>query len=752
VENLHITENGKELRASTLHKDFLTIGRLPDNDIVLSDDSVSARHARLERYAPGWQIVDLNSTNGTHLNQQELPPNAPHNWPPNTPLLIGPYTLVWQSIPAPEKAASAPRTEKAAAQPHATNLGSITLEPISIQLAPGETRDIVVNAVNEARHVEQYTIEIEGLPASWVMFAQTRVQLMPDMQKTTFQFQIRIPQQGSAAQTYPYRLVLRSVADQREEGCAYGNVLVSPAPAFEAVIKPTQIKNRGKCQVVIHNQGNAPAEYLVTGYSESTAVQFDKSTQTITVPSGQEERIALEVAAAQRPFVGDKAVAHSFKVAVIPFRGEPKTPQGKLEVWPRLSKQLLVFLALLLGLPIALSAISCRQQIGTVSVKATEAVVTGTAIAVAVVETTTAVAINATATAEVRSTAAWCMADADGDGLTNCEEIALGTDPYNPDTDGDGLMDGEEILASGVRPHNTDPKNPDTDGDGLSDGSEVRCNPDVDGPARGQCTNPANSDTDGDGIPDNIDPDSSGWPSPTPLPENNLLPNPSFELHTEAARFTDGTFKNEINIPAGWGLLVDDNVENGISGGSGSPFVFPEMLVVTRDNMNECIGNLDEPICSIFSGAYALKVFKGDAPIRFALFNQFFLEPGVYEFRVQFFADAVQFYDDQNQKVWAQSGAAEIHLCVEGGEYAHKDWESVEIGINNYRDVTFIVPKERNVIIYAKFRNIQDIKNNGWFLDNWSLKKVGVLDNDMAGANTDQHGCRADLTAAFIKN
>ena len=684
MENLHITENGKELRASTLHKDFLTIGRLPDNDIVLSDDSVSARHARLERYAPGWQIVDLNSTNGTHLNQQELPPNAPHNWPPNTPLLIGPYTLVWQSIPAPEKAASAPRTEKAAAQPHATNLGSITLEPISVQLAPGETRDIVVNAVNEARHVEQYTIEIEGLPASWVMFAQTRVQLMPDMQKTTFQFQIRIPQQGSAAQTYPYRLVLRSVADQREEGCAYGNVLVSPAPAFEAVIKPTQIKNRGKCQVVIHNQGNAPAEYLVTGYSESTAVQFDKSTQTITVPSGQEERIALEVAAAQRPFVGDKAVAHSFKVAVIPFRGEPKTPQGKLEVWPRLSKQLLVFLALLLGLPIALSAISCRQQIGTVSVKATEAVVTGTAIAVAVVETTTAVAINATATAEVRST--------------------------------------------------------------------VRCNPDVDGPARGQCTNPANSDTNRDGIPDNIDPDSSGWPSPTPLPENNLLPNPSFELHTEAARFTDGTFKNEINIPAGWGLLVDDNVENGISGGSGSPFVFPEMLVVTRDNMNECIGNLDEPICSIFSGAYALKVFKGDAPIRFALFNQFFLEPGVYEFRVQFFADAVQFYDDQNQKVWAQSGAAEIHLCVEGGEYAHKDWESVEIGINNYRDVTFIVPKERNVIIYAKFRNIQDIKNNGWFLDNWSLKKVGVLDNDMAGANTDQHGCRADLTAAFIKN
>ena len=32
-----------------------------------------------------------------------------------------------------------------------------------------------------------------------------------------------------------------------------------------------------------------------------------------------------------------------------------------------------------------------------------------------------------------------CFNDSDCDGLTDDEEIALGTDPYNPDTDGDGL-------------------------------------------------------------------------------------------------------------------------------------------------------------------------------------------------------------------------------------------------------------------------------------------------------------------------
>ena len=67
--------------------------------------------------------------------------------------------------------------------------------------------------------------------------------------------------------------------------------------------------------------------------------------------------------------------------------------------------------------------------------------------------------------------------DSDGDGLTDDEERALGTDPHNPDTDGDGIGDGDEVHIYG-----TNPLKSDTDGDGFSDFQEIKKGYDPNGP------------------------------------------------------------------------------------------------------------------------------------------------------------------------------------------------------------------------------------------------------------------------------
>lgn len=49
--------------------EFVTIGRDPSNQIILEDDSVSGRHARIERKNEGFLIRDLRSRNGTFVNE-----------------------------------------------------------------------------------------------------------------------------------------------------------------------------------------------------------------------------------------------------------------------------------------------------------------------------------------------------------------------------------------------------------------------------------------------------------------------------------------------------------------------------------------------------------------------------------------------------------------------------------------------------------------------------------------------------------
>ncbi|TNF45760.1 MAG: T9SS type B sorting domain-containing protein, partial [Bacteroidetes bacterium] len=69
--------------------------------------------------------------------------------------------------------------------------------------------------------------------------------------------------------------------------------------------------------------------------------------------------------------------------------------------------------------------------------------------------------------------------DQDGDGLTNTEEGAEGTNPTNPDTDGDGINDGDEVTGGSDPNDPCDPNDmlpgcqTDSDGDGVTDARET---------------------------------------------------------------------------------------------------------------------------------------------------------------------------------------------------------------------------------------------------------------------------------------
>lgn len=55
-----------------------TLGRDADNDVVLSDGSVSRRHARIVRTETGFRIEDLDSFNGTAVGGVDLHGGSAH--------------------------------------------------------------------------------------------------------------------------------------------------------------------------------------------------------------------------------------------------------------------------------------------------------------------------------------------------------------------------------------------------------------------------------------------------------------------------------------------------------------------------------------------------------------------------------------------------------------------------------------------------------------------------------------------------
>ncbi|MCU0521631.1 MAG: FHA domain-containing protein, partial [Anaerolineae bacterium] len=89
----------------------VTLGRAPDNDVVLQDALVSGHHARLMVGPEGCTITDLGSTNGTFLNGQRLQPQAAVPVGAGDTLTLGQCTLTLEQAAT---SASAPATSASA--------------------------------------------------------------------------------------------------------------------------------------------------------------------------------------------------------------------------------------------------------------------------------------------------------------------------------------------------------------------------------------------------------------------------------------------------------------------------------------------------------------------------------------------------------------------------------------------------------------------------------------------------------------
>lgn len=204
-------------------------------------------------------------------------------------------------------------------------------------------------------------------------------------------------------------------------------------------------------------------------------------------------------------------------------------------------------------------------------------------------------------------------------------------------------------------------------------------------------------------------------PPATPAPSGppigaNLLPNPSFE---------EGWYNQngipELQLPNHW-IFEWDEGSNPFDSAPWSAFVRPEARV-----LSEAFLPADERAAFIWDGRHTVKIFKGNGALSYRLMTDVSLQPGTYVFEINIFPDLVSGYDGGN-KVWASDPySGEVRFIVDNGG---SGWLLPAFGQRNTLTHTFTVNAPRAVRVGVAVRGRYALPNNGWFMDNWSLKRL----------------------------
>jgi hypothetical protein len=203
----------------TLPSSALTIGRATDNQLVLSDPQSSSHHAEVRPDAQGYVIVDLNSTNGTFVNEQRLVPQNPRLLIPGDVIRIGATTFTYES---PDSSDATLRAGDFAGQQYQP---TVSAPPPGYNPASQPDYQSYQPPQAQAQPPSAYGNYEQGAQQSYPAYQQPQEPSYPAQQPGYQQPQYAPPQQN-----YP----LPQAGYQQQWNAAPGQMAVPPVPATAA--------------------------------------------------------------------------------------------------------------------------------------------------------------------------------------------------------------------------------------------------------------------------------------------------------------------------------------------------------------------------------------------------------------------------------------------------------------------------------------------------------------------------------------
>lgn len=230
------------------------------------------------------------------------------------------------------------------------------LEVDNLVLAAGGQATLPLEIRNTGEFVEEYRLEIVGVPGQWTSIADPEFTLYPGTSTvTTLTVE---PPRSSAVPAGEQRFGIKVTPTDHPDEAVVPEAVVEILPFLEttAELVPRTSRGRfsGKHEVAVDNRGNVPVTVFIAVTDPGELLRLDESAKdALTVAPGQAQFAKVKVTPVERLWRGPTKTI-PFTATVSPQDGLPVTLDGShLQepiIPPWLGKALLALLALLVAL------------------------------------------------------------------------------------------------------------------------------------------------------------------------------------------------------------------------------------------------------------------------------------------------------------------------------------------------------------------------------------------------------------------
>ncbi len=231
---------------------------------------------------------------------------------------------------------------------------SLTPETLHAPL-DGSPVEAVIVMQNTGTDVDQYAVELDGLPSTWYSLVNPAVAMFPQ-DKEEARLIVRPPKGGSVtAGAYPFRVAVVSRKDNAETSRVEGVLRIGAVSVFDLEVAPRKVVATwwGRFNIVLRNSGNVDLDLTLEGSDPEDACRYTFRPEAPLLGAGERLTVRTRVRRRGLHLVGYRK-QFDVKFAAQPSTGQSRTVHAQyihtplFRTWRPVRRWLLLFVLLFL--------------------------------------------------------------------------------------------------------------------------------------------------------------------------------------------------------------------------------------------------------------------------------------------------------------------------------------------------------------------------------------------------------------------